>query len=309
MIISPVNTGAIDLVMSDEDHLVYYNNKPLLTPGGNKVKDENQRMLRQLIIESCLMNMITDEKICFFALQSVCTDFLGSGRDPFLENFDELCKIDPFLQLRQGSLTAGGISQGSFLQSLPEKDPVLFNMMFWGISGALEAFSLFSLEFRETINKGKKIIDWNGFLKNVYSDFPSYQKAVVNLLSYTHRSAVILPILLSCRYISGREYVNGLSVIHLRLTDTFSVSPFAVPRSRTGASDFLEGVPHLLDDACIALGFLDSCKSTRLKSLAGIIGRGEGNDLEFKSTLRWDLKAGKTNQQVERACFSKATRL
>ncbi len=27
------------------------------------------------------------------------------------------------------------------------------------------------------------------------------------------------------------------------------------------------------------------------------------HDLEFKSTLRWDLKAGKTNQQIERACL------
>jgi predicted HTH transcriptional regulator len=32
-----------------------------------------------------------------------------------------------------------------------------------------------------------------------------------------------------------------------------------------------------------------------------LIRSGESNQLEFKSTLRWDLKAGKTNQAVERA--------
>ncbi|MCX6240516.1 MAG: ATP-binding protein [Bacteroidetes bacterium] len=303
MRISPVNAGMIDLVMSDDDHLVYYNNKPLLTAGGNEIKTGNQRVLKQLIIESCLLNMITDEKICFFALQSANTDFLGSGKDPFLDQFDELCSCDPFIQLRKGSITAGEISSGGSLESLPDKDPVLFNMMFWGVSGALEAFSLFCIDFRETTLNGKKITDWNGFIKNVYSGLPDHQRTIVNLLSLTHHSGVVLPMLLVCGYLNGMEYVNGLSSIHFRMAEATAVSPFSVPRVSAGRSEFLTIVPLILDDVQKALQFLDSYKPVRLKGIAGIIGKGEGYDLEFKSTLRWDLKAGKTNQQIERACL------
>ena len=303
MNISPLDAGLIDLVMRDDDHLVYYNNKPLLTAGGNEVKDENQRMLRQMIIECCLMNSITNEEFSLFSLLSAHTDFISSGKDPFLEQFDELCRLDPFVQLRQGSITASQISQGSSLQSLPEHDPVLFNMMFWGISGALEAFSLFSLDFRETMLKGKKISDWISFLKNVYSGLPDYQKAAVNLLSFTHRSGVVLPILFSCGYVSGREYANPLSAIHLRLSGAFPVSPYAIPQDKHDPSGFLPKVAGILHDSYCAQVFIDSYKSIRLKGIAGIMGKGEGQDLEFKSTLRWDIKAGKTNQQVERACL------
>lgn len=303
MIISPVDSGAIDLVMRDDDHLVYYKNTPLVTAAGNEIRNSSQRVLKQLIIESCRTGRISDEEFCFFALQSVCNDYFEKGLDPLLENFQGISEQDPFVQLRQGRISASEISGGSALQSLPDANPVLFNMMFWGISGALEAFSMFSLDYRETLLSGKKITDWSSFLKNVYSGLPDYQKAVVNLLSFSHHSGIVLPLLLSNGYISSNEYVNGLSAVHLRLPLSGNQSPFAVPGLNTGNNDFLALVPGVLQDVMTSVGFLITSKSMRLKGLAGIIGRGEGYDLEFKSTLRWDLKAGKTNQQVERACL------
>jgi len=303
MRISPVDAGAIDLVRRDDDHLVYYKNMPLLTAGGNEIKDGNQRVLKQLIIESCLMNMITDEKVCIFTLLSVCNDFLSKGKDPFFEHYEVLCRYDPFIQLRQGSITASEISKGSALQSMPEKEPVLFSMMFWGIGAVLEAFSLFSLDFKEQILAANKITDWSGFFHSIYTDLHPDQKAVVNLLSFTHNSEVVLPLLLACGYISRLEYVNGLSAVYLRNSEIFVHSPFAVPQITMGSSGFLSNVDLFLDDVSKSVGFLIPHKSSRSNSLAGMIGRGEGPDLEFKSTLRWDLKLGKTNQQVERACL------
>ncbi len=303
MRIFPVNAQLIDLVLQDNEYMVYYCNKPLLSPAGNEIRSSNQRILKQLILESCLMNIITDEKVCLFSLQSVIADFLIPGRDPFMEQFDELSAADPFIQLRKGSITTGEMSKGSSLQSLPEKEPILFNMVFWGISGALEGFSLFSLDYREKILSGKKITDWNDFLKTVYSELQNHQKAIINMLSYAHNSGVVLPMLLACGYINGMEYVNGLSAIYLRSTESGAGSPFAVPCIQKQASGFLDDVPSILEDVRHAIEFLIACKSSQIKGLAGIISMGEGHDIEFKSTLRWDLRAGKTNNQVERACL------
>ncbi|MCX6280703.1 MAG: ATP-binding protein [Bacteroidetes bacterium] len=303
MNIFPVDAQWIDLVFQDNDYLIFYNNKPLLSPAGNEIRSRNQRILKQLIIESCLTHTITDERFCVFSLQSVITDLLGPGDDPFLKQFDKLSLADPFISLRKGIITASEISKGSNLHTLPEQDPVLFNMVFWGISGALEAFSLFTIDYREKILSGKIIDDWDGFLKNIYTSLSEPKKAVINLLSFTHNAGVVLPFLLACGYINGMEYVNGLSSVYLRGKQPTGDSPFKVPVAETGLSGFLLAVPQLLGDALSATGFLDCSKNEGSKGLSGIIGRGEGHDLEFKSTLRWDLKAGKTNQQVERACL------
>jgi len=303
MKISPVKAGLIDLVMEEEGYSVYYEHKPLMTAGGNMIRSSNQRVLKQLIIESCLMDAVTDEKICVFSLQSVCNDFLVNGRDPFLDSFEEHCGWDPFIQLRQGRITTGDISRDGNLSALPESDPVLFNMLFWGISGALEAFSIFSMDYRDKLLSGKKVTDWSGFVGSVYSGLPDYQKAVINLLSFTHHSGVALPVLLACGYINGMEYVNGLSAISLRNKEITGRSPFTVPVYADSGKGFLTDVPGILEDVRNAVGFLVSFNTLKLKGIEGIIGKGEGQDLEFKSTLRWDLKAGKTSQHIERACL------
>jgi predicted HTH transcriptional regulator len=38
-------------------------------------------------------------------------------------------------------------------------------------------------------------------------------------------------------------------------------------------------------------------------TLQSVILEGEGDHIEFKSTLRWDIRAGKTNPAIERACL------
>jgi hypothetical protein len=301
MKITPVEPGSIDLVMRENDFTVYYLNKQLFSPAGNGVSSDNQRVLKQLIMEACFRNMISDEFITVFAFLSVISDFLAAGKDPFLENFGRLAEMDPFLKLREGGISAGELSGGGHLQSLLEKDPILLNMLFWGISGLLEAFSHFTIEMREKENAGKKLPSWKDFMQTVYMGLPEFKKAVVNLLSFTHGSAVVLPILLAEDFINGMEYVNGLSAIHLRFPESETKSPFSIPMKRINSSGYIATVLGILDDVRNSAGFLACYKNASHDDLKYIISKGEGYDLEFKSTLRWDLKAGKTNQQVERA--------
>jgi len=300
MKISPVEPGLIDLVMRENDFAVYYQNKPLLSPAGNVIGSENQRVLKQLIMEACFRNMISDESVTVFAMLSLIHDFLAAGRDPFLENFGRLTTSDPFLKLKEGGISAGELAGGEHLHSVLEGEPVLLNMMFWGISGLLEAFSLFTIDMRWN-KTGKNFDTLNEFMLGSYQALPAYKKAVVNLLSFSHGSAVVLPILLVENYINGMEYVNGLSAIHLRNKSPETGSPFKVPVTWIKATGYHETVPGMLDDVRNASGFLACYKNSEKDDLKHIIDRGEDYNVEFKSTLRWDLKAGKTNQQVERA--------
>jgi hypothetical protein len=112
-------------------------------------------------------------------------------------------------------------------------------MMFWGISGLLEAFSLFTIDMKWN-KTGQNHNTLDEFMQAIYQGFPDYKKAVVNLLSFSHGSGNTMGSL-ACYRNSGKD------------------------------------------------------------DLKSIIDKGEDYNVEFKSTLRWDLKAGKTNQQVERA--------
>jgi len=302
MKITPVDSGLIDLVMRENDFSVYYLNKPLLTPLGNPISSGNQRVLKQLIMEACFRDMISDESVTVFALLSLITDFLAAGRDPFLESFGKLASADPFLKLKEGGISAGELAGGVHLHSVLEGEPVLLNMMFWGISGILEAFSLFTAGMRWNKN-GKNLAALNEFIQGVYKGLPDYKKAVVNLLSFSHSSAVVLPVLLVENYINGMEYVNGLSAIHLRNKPPETSSPFSVPIIWINSTGYIKTVPEILDHTRNTLGFLACYKNSGKDDLKYIIDKGEDYNVEFKSTLRWDLKAGKTNQQVERACL------
>lgn len=302
MKITPVESGLIDLVMRENDFSVYYLNKPLLTPSGNAISSRNQRVLKQLIMEACFSNIISDESVTVFAFLSLITDFLAAGRDPFLGSYGRLASADPFLKLKEGGISAGELAGGEHLHLVMEKEPVLLNMMFWGISGILEAFSLFTADMRWNKN-GKNLAALNEFIQEVYKGLPEYKKAVVNLLSFSHGSCIVLPVLLVENYINGMEYVNGLSSIHLRNKPPETPTPFSVPITWISNTGYIETVPEILDHTRKALGFLACYKNSGKDDLKYIIEKGEDYNVEFKSTLRWDLKAGKTNQQVERACL------
>jgi hypothetical protein len=301
MRISPVNPGMIDLVLEENGSTVYYMNKPLLTPGGKPLRSASTRILKQMVIECCLAGCITDEKIFIYALEAFSIDYLQEGRDPFLENISALCEQDPFLLVRQGKMKAGDIGKDAGLHALPESNPILFNMIFWGISGILEPFSLFTLDFKDKVLQGKPVVDWQEFMKEVYTGLPEHQKSVVNLISFTHGSGVVLPVMLACGYINGMEYVNGLSAVQMRAQAQVRQSPFNISPLKSSGEDFLSQLPSILEDVRNSVGYLVSFNTLKMKGINAIIEKGEGHDLEFKSTLRWDIRAGKTNQQVERA--------
>ena len=157
MKISPVDAGLLDLAMREKDFTLFYRNQQLLSPGGREISSENQRALKQLMMEACFRNCISDEEFSVYALVSVITDFLDLGKDPFLENFDDIASRDPIIKLREGSLTGGDLNNGPLHQHLLENEPVLLNMMFFGINSLLEAFARFTVDMRDKDFAGKEI--------------------------------------------------------------------------------------------------------------------------------------------------------
>ena len=103
-------------------------------------------------------------------------------------------------------------------------------------------------------------------------------------MSGLHHSGIVLPLVLILGIISPTEYTKGL--IALKIQDESRLSDILLDVAQS--QDYLE---------CLE----QRTNSTRQTGL--LIREGENETVEFKSTLRWDIRAGKTNQAVERACL------
>lgn len=80
------------------------------------------------------------------------------------------------------------------------------------------------------------------------------------------------------------EYVKGLISIKLRFKEQYSETLTEV----AGVQAYLGLIMQ---------------KQAHGKTTLALIKEGEGDATEFKSTLRWDIQAGKTNPAIERACL------
>jgi len=127
----------------------------------------------------------------------------------------------------------------------------------------------------------------NPFLEIIldsYNDLGVEGKSVLQALSDCHDAGVVLPRGLIAGIITPTEYIHGL--LALRIQEP----------SSTG---------RIQNELSIAMDYLACVQDPEKvgKTAFALIEEGESDTLEFKSTLRWDIRAGKSNQAIERACL------
>jgi len=99
-----------------------------------------------------------------------------------------------------------------------------------------------------------------------------------------HHSGIVMPLLLVLDEISPVEYVKGLISLRILSKEQYSVNLAGVVRVTTFLGLLLQ-------------------KPIQEKLATAFISEGECDSIEFKSTLRWDIRAGKNNPAIERACL------
>ncbi len=302
----------LDLVIRDDDFVIYHGDLPIKTPKGKELASPTSRILKQILLELSMNPGLDLRSINAYSLLSYQLDFLCEGRDLFLENFEQIAEKDPFIQLKNGNKKQSQAFDPLQAQALFEHYPSLLPVIFWGVAGLLESFNTFlspknSLLIQPSDLKDKKV---ETVLRNIYTKLENYEKTVVNILSLIHESGIVLPLLLVGKYINASEYVNGLIAIHIQQR-TNSVIKTGIENTLkelfNDSGNFPDGTNpveqfHIwVQDTRNTIDFLICFKTVRKEGIAGLIEMGESNDLEFKSTLRWDLRAGKTSQLIERA--------
>lgn len=270
------DSGILDLTVNNSDYCIYNGSEPLLTPGGNRFSHPSEGMMRLILTDILLFNDSAYKEFSSHVLFTYCRDILMTGKDLIPGEWENKLAADPFVLTKTTGKSA--LQPFSF-------DHSLFTFSFISLTGLLEAINDFVSEVMGEINLEEN--DSHPFptiLRLSYDRLTPDQKVAFQALSSVHQTGIVLPLLLVLGKVSSVEYVKGLISSKMQSVGLFSELLAGVARVQT------------------YLGYITQ-KNQQERQISEMIGAGEGDFIEFKSTLRWDIRAGKTSPAIERSCL------
>jgi len=266
----------LDFGTNDSEYCIYQDSNPVLTPKGNVFSHPLEELVRLLITDMQLFNNSSFQVLSSPILYSYRKDIFKADDDPFLHQWKNLLASDPFVLIKTTKY------QSNYIFS---PDDPLFSFSYITLTGIIEVVNDFAAKtMSEIIIEESNLHPFPEILKLSYERLLPDQKVAIQALSSVHQSGIVLPLLLILDEISPIEYVKGLIALKLRLKEQYSETLAEV----VGLQTYLDLIMQ---------------KQNRKKSTSALIKEGEGDETEFKSTLRWDIRAGKNNPAIERSCL------
>lgn len=295
-----INTETLDLVMREEDFIIYHNGAPLTTPMGGEFAHADARILKHLLVKFTLSGNYHATGMNGAAIFSFAKDRIEKGDDPVATNFENLHTKDALLESRGAGQTRPQIDIAGAINFF-DKNPEVMNLIFWSVSVMSEAYRNFVSKLENGTTSANETGILQKQLKKFYDDFSAEKKAAVNLLLKEHCNGLMLPLMLVSHVITPSEYAN--STLALQMTKTKSIEESEV--SADILRQPLQRVRELHNEALKTLeflGFFDKGQN-KISVVHELISRGESDSLEFKSTFRWDLYQKKKNPAIEHAAL------
>ncbi len=306
---NPIDPRKLDLVMRDHDHAIYYADKVLETPGGNEVADPDIRLLKHILAKLTIYGEIELFSANSFALFCYQRDNIEQGNDSLLSGFEELFKKDPLVQLilGQGSSLLDAEKALSYL----EDHPAMLNLIFWGMPEVGRRLKVFADELTE--GKGgdmPSLEEMLSLIKESYEGLMDAQKAAINLLSCIHDSGMILPMMLIMGKMTPSEYATAALAINLgyemggnarKACELYGEEVGNIQLDKENPEEAYKELHTHAIKALEHISFFTGRGSVPDPGIRDLIGAGEGYNLEFKTSLRWDIRQEKKNPAIEHA--------
>lgn len=320
MNISAIDPGLFDLVMRDADFVIYYNQKPLLTQGGMEFSHRDSRILKHILLQLTLDGTIEFRTVSSQSIFSFCKDYIEQNSDPVASQFDYFIQNDPLLKVRFSKESGNRLFDLSLIADFPEESNHILNLMLMGASvimkgfrdffSALENFKTIEKNFaghRDTVTK---------FVKDTYESLPSEKKAAVNLLSQGHNTGILLPLMMLNSNITASEYALSSIITHAGYPgsktqeneDTLGLKDQLIP-VQVDWTNPNESIKTFHEQALKTIEFLEYFENpaAKMSVISELINQGENDRLEFKSTVRWDIRQNKKNPAIEHAALKTVT--
>lgn len=305
-----MNITHLDLVKRDQDYIVYTGSSPLETANGREFVHSNDRLLKHIITGLQLCGGFPEQPVHAFYMLEFSKDYLEQGRDLLARDFDSIAAVDEFILVKTRGPHPGPPGQYLSLAMSDMSDP-MSNVIFWGLSAVIQNLNNYLHgQFRHFEGKEEEDQAFVRLLKQEYGNASGEEKAAIHFLSYLHRSCFVLPFLFVRQIITASEYSKGVLAVRMKnepVSDRYYDGDHGFPYKpevlNIENAEPRQQVRRLGEDAMTVMDYLSFFRlpAGSYDNIPELIRKGESDQLEFKSTLRWDLKAGKTNAHVERA--------
>lgn len=318
--VKKVNPDLLDVVLKDARPVLFYEGNPLETLSGVEVSHPSLRLIDHIARELSLTKQLAIGGINSYTLFCLQKDFLENGRDDLSAHFEELFLQDPNVARHKSGNRKPEVSTAPELLDFLDEHGQVYSFIMGGVFNIIKNINQFLIEY----TKGEANISQQGLkgqaptFFHLYNAFPLPEKAAVTALFNVHRCGLVLPLLLISKVITPSEYATGAFIAHLPLGGQ-GTGPLGPADSEDGTIPWKEELPdwnsplesfnHLRNQAGSILEFLTYFNENEGKRVCvqESIRKGEDFDLEFKSTLRWNLKADKKDDRIEHACLKTIT--
>jgi len=308
--ITNFNSELLDIVMKDPDYVLFYGNAALTTPDGQEIAYHNERLIQHLLVELSVTGKLSDTAINSMVTFFVQKDLIETNKDPIIEYIKEVMEEDFFIQMKiSGQKESKVFKVDNILDFFIENNHVI-NLIFLGVSSVQKAISqFFKMGEAEGNGSTERLLE---NVRQTYIELSAEKRAVVNTLCVFHDAGIMLPLLLVNESITASEYSNALFAIQLnKLQSGKKYSEFnEITQGKIVAKveypdwkDPIESFTTVHTQALQSLEYLTyfSTSEKQLSGLMELIHRGESHNLEFKSTLRWNIKAERKDPAIEHA--------
>jgi hypothetical protein len=310
-----VDPKYLDLVMRDEDFVIYYKNAPIKSKNGNEVSHKDARLLRHILTYLALNRQIDFQSVNCLNLLSFLLDMVSQNSDPIQDDLQNIILRDPLFKSKFDTGDKNVlISINEVLEYLEEK-PQTMNLIFWGVSVISQGLRDLLSEMADfsIIEKNLKSHheEAASFISERYSALSPEQRSAVNLLSTRHSNGLLLPMLVVLSKISPSEYANTSLALHTNFLgksiikqdkkpDGLDIVPIQV--SWNSPEKSINKFHNEAMDTIEFLGFFEQSRN-KISVISELIGQGEHDKMEFKSTFRWDIRQNKKNPAIEHAAL------
>ena len=305
----------LDVVKRDQDYVLFQDGQPLLTPEGIEIAHPNERVPEQLLRE-ILMNAPASHPIAGLLLFRITEQLKRADTDFFLEQSDALLAMDPLINRAAFDQATGKQCDTEFMMNLME-DQQHMALFFNGLNPAIQAFQRFLLEYSEghfdyTERTQKQI---HSIFQAAYTELAIEEKAALQVLCGVHCCGPLLAILTLRSYLSPSEHANAMFALHQPQQSDIQPNP----RTFLDPVDILRDLSPILPDwqqqatsfnklhrdVFAILDYLICAEPVRGGNAAirTTINHGESYRVEFKTSLRWNIKAEKKDAAIEHACL------
>ncbi|OGW69375.1 MAG: hypothetical protein A2036_03460 [Omnitrophica bacterium GWA2_50_21] len=281
--------------------------RPILLPNGNPLTHPRQTLVEHIREEFSGFGTMTldasgrvlkPDILSSYILLGVQQSMEADPNHPFMTGFGKWLLLDPCLSSCAGPervdqkarwlplsryFEAKGIHAPDFAQipvDVGENDDVDTILR-------RQVEPMFGLDNPEA---DKIIRSSKAFVEVVVRDFKQLgpEEWTVMFCLFQFHQAVLFPLLLVTGRCTAQEYANGLMAAHCLLTTAFS---------DVDDEQHEEQTRGYREDAQVVLQFLERARCPWAKEIL----KGESKTQEFKATLRYDLKTGQHNKELEHA--------